>query len=581
MKLTKKTGKTIEQVVYYQTGIGADQMTRLDSVWQGATGAGLEENVTTAYHYLANNYLSGKYPDEADEIFLFGFSRGAYTARALAGMVTEMGLLWPQELDKFPDLYKVYKKHGNRKDEGATNTKARKDSAVGNGENGHESDNSTIMKNTGKFWKSAMKMAKSIDGKIWDRIKQFHPDNDSEKSHIVHTIKIKVIGVWDTVGSRGLPESLLTWATGWNKKYQFHDTALNRKIDHAFHALSLDEHRGAFEPALWYLDRADADYGDETDLKQCWFPGYHADIGGGTTDRSSKDESGIDEITLAWMCDQVDGYLKFDADACEKLLFSRKKSRWAKKTTKDQIGWYWLPVAGGNVYRTPGQYRKNLKNENCAKGHGDNVTNETVHPSVRYRIDNSRNYDPPAFKRHSGWINTEGQAWKPRDYLKSLETRVAYLEAFLRDTRPEVVQDYFDGSGSLPPEPGTGSPATQDAFSSAARGTEDEEIDDLTADVAVLCLSAAGREPHYFSSSCAMSFSRIVSTTMGLPQRHWSSQHSGTIFDTHVPEIQRTVSVSFPAPALATTLIQACLKANAASDLSEAGDLALFFVLMV
>ncbi|EOD44741.1 putative peptidoglycan binding domain containing protein [Neofusicoccum parvum UCRNP2] len=208
--IDEKTGKTIEQVVYYQTGIGAGQMTRLDSVWQGATGAGLEENVTTAYHYLANNYLSGKSPNEADEIFLFGFSRGAYTARALA------------------DLYKVYKEHGNRKDEGATNTKARKDSAVGNGENGYESDNSTVMKNTGKFWKSAMKMANSIDRKIWDRIKQFHPDNDSEKSHIVHTIKIKVIGVWDTVGSRGLPESLLTWATGWNKKYQFHDTALNR-----------------------------------------------------------------------------------------------------------------------------------------------------------------------------------------------------------------------------------------------------------------------------------------------------------------------------------------------------------------
>lgn len=133
---------------------------------------------------------------------------------------------------------------------------------------------------------------------------------------------------------------------------------------------------------------------------------------------------------------------------------------------------------------------------------------------------------------------------------------------------------------------------------------EGEELDDLTTDVAVLCLSAAGREPHYFGSSCAVSFSRIVSATMGFRKRHSSSQHSGTTPDSHGQEIQRTVSVSFPSPALAATLTQAyfknihpqypflhkptflawehaCLRANAANALSEAGDLALFFVLMV
>lgn len=215
---------------------------------------------------------------------------------------------------------------------------------------------------------------------------------------------------------------------------------------------------------------------------------------------------------------------------------------------------------------------------------------------------------------------------RPRDYLKSLETRVAYLEALLQETRPDVASDHFDRlgqprfsqnlgqasnsrpppvfHGSLPPEAGTESPAFQDASPVAARDIEDEQVDDLTTDVAVLCLSAAGREPHYFGSSCAVSFSRIVSTTMGLPKRHGSSQHSGAIPDAHGPEIQRTVSVSFPSPALATTLTQAyfknihpqypflhrptflaweqaCLRANAANALSEAGDLALFFVLMV
>ncbi|KAK0642371.1 Uncharacterized protein DIS24_g9080 [Lasiodiplodia hormozganensis] len=101
---TKKDEERIEQIVYYQTGVGSGPMGKIDSAWQGATGAGLEENVTTAYHYLANNYERG------DEIFLFGFSRGAYTVRALAGMVTEMGLLWPQKLSHFPDLYKLYRR---------------------------------------------------------------------------------------------------------------------------------------------------------------------------------------------------------------------------------------------------------------------------------------------------------------------------------------------------------------------------------------------------------------------------------------------------------------------------------------
>lgn len=187
---------------------------------------------------------------------------------------------------------------------------------------------------------------------------------------------------------------------------------------------------------------------------------------------------------------------------------------------------------------------------------------------------------------------------RPRDYLRSLETRVAYLESLLQQTRPEVALDHLeDGQRQL----------SQDQIS-PGRDADNENIDDLSTDVALLCLSAAGREPHYFGPSCAVSFSRIVSATMGLHRRGGTSQHSGSAAwpesDIQEPEVQRTVSASFPSRNLAATLSQAyfknihpqypflhkptfqaweeaCTRANQSGNMETAGDLPLFFVLMV
>lgn len=195
------------------------------------------------------------------------------------------------------------------------------------------------------------------------------------------------------------------------------------EIDHAFHALSLDEHRGAFEPTLWYLDHSSTAYGASTDLKQCWFPGFHSDIGGGTTAGGKKDVSEIDQITLAWMCDLVDGLLDFDKKACHELLHLKEsrtsevlteRRKWAEEDTNDSSILYNLPMAGGYVARTPGLYHKVPENEECAKGGGDFVTNETVHPSVHYRHD-KKGYDPPALKQHPGWFNGNNPVWEFKD----------------------------------------------------------------------------------------------------------------------------------------------------------------------
>lgn len=131
-------------------------------------GFGLDENVCTAYNFICNNYADG------DDILLFGFSRGAYTARALAGLVIDVGIIPPGEMTKFPEMYGEYKK--------------RQDCAV--------------------FQLS---------------------DWFQENGHIVlyQDVKTSFVGVWDTIGALGIPESGFSSMTGWNKGYQFWDTQLH------------------------------------------------------------------------------------------------------------------------------------------------------------------------------------------------------------------------------------------------------------------------------------------------------------------------------------------------------------------
>lgn len=127
-------------------------------------GAGLNANVCEAYVYLATNWVPG------DEIFLFGFSRGAYTARALAGLIDKIGLIPRHEIGKFQEIYNDY-------------------------------------------------MARLIDPEYWQR----------RWGHLktLHNVKIKVVGVFDTVGSLGLPDNFLVRRLGLNERYRFHSTRLS------------------------------------------------------------------------------------------------------------------------------------------------------------------------------------------------------------------------------------------------------------------------------------------------------------------------------------------------------------------
>lgn len=191
-------------------------------------GGGVDANIMDGYQYLIENY------QELDEIYLFGFSRGAYTARSLAGMIYNCGILKREYFEKLPEAYRLYR----------------------------------------------------------DRKPDTHPEEDKAmifKKMYSHMPRIKFIGVWDTVGSLGIPLSLFSVIN--RKRYQFHDVKLSRIVDYAYHALAIDEQRAPFIPTLW---RKSANSESQV-LEQVWFPGVHSNVGGGYEDES------LSDVPLQWM----------------------------------------------------------------------------------------------------------------------------------------------------------------------------------------------------------------------------------------------------------------------------------------
>jgi uncharacterized protein (DUF2235 family) len=224
------------QRLYYEPGVGTAPDERIVG---GAFGYGLSHNIRNCYAYLAANY------DDGDRLFLLGFSRGAYTARSLAGLIRNCGILRREHTDQVDAAFAFYR----------------------------------------------------------DRTSHTHPS--AIASHLFRDMyscgdqTIHFIGVWDTVGALGIPNDLPGWEeisklfTGWEQMWGFHDTQLSSQVTHARHALSIDEERAAFRPTLWTQDQKAIDAGQ--DLKQVWFSGVHSEVGGGSADTS------LSDIALLWM----------------------------------------------------------------------------------------------------------------------------------------------------------------------------------------------------------------------------------------------------------------------------------------
>ncbi|MCJ1960215.1 DUF2235 domain-containing protein [Novosphingobium mangrovi (ex Hu et al. 2023)] len=206
------------QVIYYDEGVGSGNV--LDRVVGGAFGTGLGTNVQQAYRFLCQNY------DVGDSLFLFGFSRGAYTVRSLAGLVGLVGLVRKGDLDKLPEIWAYYRKDDRNR------AKAPLDMAL-------------------------------FEGR--------HPD-------------IEMVGVWDTVGALGVPTNFL--GPLGRRRHAFHDVKLGGKVRHAYHALAIDERRRKFVPAIWDT-KGGIPPGQE--VEQVWFAGAHSNVGGGYPDKVLSD----------------------------------------------------------------------------------------------------------------------------------------------------------------------------------------------------------------------------------------------------------------------------------------------------
>jgi type VI secretion system (T6SS) phospholipase Tle1-like effector len=201
---------------------------------------GIDENIRSGYMFLAQNYLPG------DEIFLFGFSRGAFTARSLAGFINACGLLKRQHLGDLGRAWTYYRGPGPHTPE--------------------------------------------------DFLARCNSD-----CHVDATIKF--LGVWDTVGALGIPVGLFSLFD--HSKYGFHDTGPCKIVKHGCHALAIDEHRDEFVPTLWTGKPPEG-----VTIEQVWFAGAHADVGGGYITRNLADiplvwmaqKAEADGLALDWSC---------------------------------------------------------------------------------------------------------------------------------------------------------------------------------------------------------------------------------------------------------------------------------------
>lgn len=384
------------QIVNYQSGVGTGSNTA-DTLLGGAFGIGVAERVRDAYYFLAQNYMPG------DDIILIGFSRGAFTARSVAGLIGQIGLLTREGMEDFYPIFEDMESWNKPSYKDPFPTRPFPDKPTG-------------------------PLAAPLYRQKLADLGMTRPD-----------VPVKAIAVWDTVGSLGIPQTALMHKLHLQpsaKWYQFFDTSLAPSMLHAFQALALDEVRPPFAPAVWELGD-----NNKTDLRQCWFPGDHSNVGGG------KPDQGMADITLAWMMDQLASVgVEFDPEAVGHYIgqieeWYRKhpsEKRWASREIYEQFKpmrpWALGAITGsknfvykfaGQLTRTPGTYHQVDPVSLQPKETYLNTTNESIHPSVRVRIaaeglglNDKGTYDAPALRhwsyRDGGWDYTGNENIKVR-----------------------------------------------------------------------------------------------------------------------------------------------------------------------
>ncbi len=251
--------KNTRQITYYDEGVGTHELGRafgwLVNRISGALGFGLRQNIIEAYTFLVLNYEPG------DKIYVFGFSRGAFTVRSFVGLIRNVGIFPKRRLFDIREAVARY---------------------VSRGEDEHpNSQKSCILR-----YKYCPHLLLPGDA-VWRK------KMNTKYNGPTTELKIEYVGVWDTVGALGVPERLGI-SNAINRKYRFHDTKLSGFVRNARHAVAADEMRRTFEPALWTnLDELNDP--EDPHYLQRIFPGTHSAIGGGGPLR------GLSDGPLEWV----------------------------------------------------------------------------------------------------------------------------------------------------------------------------------------------------------------------------------------------------------------------------------------
>jgi uncharacterized protein (DUF2235 family) len=244
-------------VVFYDEGVGTTRVPFAQSINNaiaGAFGIGLMDNIERAYRFLSFNYSPG------DRIFIFGFSRGAFSARSFGGLLRTCGILHKEHIDKVKEAIALYQSRDR--------------------EQGADAAPCVKFRNDYCF-------------------ASYAPDTLLTRafSRSPQPLSIHYIGIWDTVGALGVPGFMRFF----HRNYQFHDLELSRMVKAARHALAIDERRLTFAATPWTnFDKLNEAAGQpspsaDAPYQQLWFPGDHASVGGGG------DVNGLWQAALVWV----------------------------------------------------------------------------------------------------------------------------------------------------------------------------------------------------------------------------------------------------------------------------------------
>jgi uncharacterized protein (DUF2235 family) len=332
-----------EQISYYSQGVGTLFGQRFMG---GAFGYGLDEEVINAYEWLIENYNDG------DQIFIFGFSRGAYTARALSGLISECGLLIAGSPLSVDELYARYRKRDTR---------------------------------------SIRKLVQEQDSSLTIQERWLKTYS--------RPIAIWFIGVWDTVGALGIPFGNIPLIS--RKRYNFLQTDLWIDNDVAYHALAIDEHRYAFTPSLWTWPRSKDDksaigvytFPALANVEQRWFVGAHANVGGGYPDDL------LAQRPLKWLMEKAKARGLLFKDVPD--VATDQEGKVKNSFIEMAYGTYALLHLFLPFHRRIGQ---------ATIGHGAKTTyvvNETIDESVFARWHVDRKYRPRNLKKWAARLNVD------------------------------------------------------------------------------------------------------------------------------------------------------------------------------